>query len=457
MKKILSVTLCIVSIIMWMCSCTNPTGQDAPFVPSKEEAIRIVDSYANDAEEKCSYSADTTISISSGTSTTEIKSQGTLEYEKQGEDYKYYNYTSSGTIDGEQITTTTAFHDGVFYYSNGKKIQIKSVINSKQFKEYLTFGTDLPGESKDFNSVNFSSKDDKYTLTMSGLKPDALIKANTYLEKELGYLNGMVDTIKALKIVAIFNKDFKLNNICFTIECESELGVLAKLVLDMADFKTDFDPSAPKDNDSYKEVAGAQYYAIADSNLSSLPYANSYKAQSNMTTVIRGCINPYESSYKMTVEKNKDKITATQEMLRGDEKGTVYSYSDKTLTIKNSRGTQIYDVTPTEAQEFALYCVIPVTSMDFESIENMEFAEDQNSKTIKIVPSAEYGCSLLDEISKLTYSEHSAFEKLKENIIEITFSGNDISGVKYRFTTNDGCVAEYILSYTYVELSAESI
>ena len=442
---------------MCMCSCINEKEQNTPSVPTKEEAIRIVDGYANDTNEKCSYSASTSISISSGTSTTEAKSKGNFQYEKKGEDYTYYNYSSSSTIDGEKITATTALHNGVFYFSDGKKIQIKSAITPEQFKEYLTFGAELPGESKDFNSIKFSDKDDKYTLTMSGLKPDALIKANTYLEKELGYLNGMVDTIKTLKIVATFNKDFKLSNMCFTIECESELGVLAKLVLDMADFKTDFDPCAPKDSDNYKEVEGAQYYAIADGNLSSLPYANHYKAQSNMTSVIRGCSNPYEYSYKMTVEKNKDTITANQEILRGDEKGTVYSYGDKTLTIKNSRGTQRYDATLEDAQEFAMYCVAPATSIDFESIEKMELLEDQNSKTIKITPSTEYGCDLLDEISKHTYSEHSTFENLKENVIEITFSGNGISGVKYRFTTNDGCVSEYILSYTYIELSAESI
>ena len=100
---------------------------------------------------------------------------------------------------------------------------------------------------------------------------------------------------------------------------------------------------------------------------------------------------------------------------------------------------------------------MPATDLDIDVIENIKLTESGDSKTIKITPASEYGCDLLNEISKLAYCEHSTITALRENYIEITFTGHNITGVKYRFTTSDGCVAEYSLSYTYNELTAESI
>lgn len=457
MKKVLSFVLCAVLVVTCICSCTKQDKPTTSNANTKEDAIRIVDSYANDSLDKCKYNTSTCITMSTGSSSTEIKSTGYLEYEKQGDDYTHYNYTSAHTSNNKKIESTTAYHDGLFYYSNGEKIKIKSEISAAQFEEYLTFGENLPGESKDFSSIKFVNENDTYTLTMSDLKFDAVIQANKYLEKELGYMDGSVDKLKSLKIVATFDKDFNINQILFTIECDSELGVYVKLELDMTDFETNFTPSAPAGSDEYKNVEGAQYYSLAENGLSSLPYANKYSAKSSITTLIKGCNNPYESAYKMTVNKSNNDIDASQEIVRGDEKGTVYSYANKVFTVKDSSGTQSFDYTLQEAEEFASYCIIPATELDFDEIESIKLTESGDSKTIKITPASEYGCDLLNEISKLAYCEHSTITALRENYIEITFTGHNITGVKYRFTTSDGCVAEYSLSYTYKELTAESI
>ncbi len=456
MKKTSLIALCIALItVLSLGSCTKDA--EKPEKPTKAAAIEIVDRYTNDENDKGSYSTAMNMVLSSGTSTTEIKSTGSLQYEQKDDDLVFYKHTSTTKKDSVSVTSDTTYYEGVFYYSDGKDMKIKSTADKKAVKETFSFGPELPDSSADFNTIKFGSKDEGYILTMNDLKVDALIKTEKYLEKSLGYLNGMVDKVTGATIVAKFDKDFKLTSTRFTIKCESESGIAATLSIEMTDFSDECEPAKPENDHEYTSVEAAHYYYMIENSLASLPYANNFKAESTMTTVIKGCSYPYEFEYKMSVDNNADALTVEQTILRGNNKGTVYSYADGLLTVKNNQGTASKKFSAAEAKSFAIYCVSPASTVKMTDIDQVSVTEDKGGKVIKIVPSEKVGCDLLNDISESTGSGHSTILSLKENYVEVTLSGEEIVGVKYRFTTDDGCVIEYVLSYTYLEATNSTI
>ncbi len=456
MKKRSLLALCIVLIMaVSLCSCTK---DDHPKKPTKAAAVEIVDRYTNDENDKGSYSTTTNLVLSSGTSTTEIKSTGSLQYERKDDYYVFYKYTSTAKKDSVSVTSDITYYEGVFYYSDGKDMKIKSTADKKAVKEAFSFGPELPDSSADFNTIKFGPKDEGYILTMSDLKVDSLIKTEKYLEKSLGYMNGMVDKVTGTTIVAKFDNEFKLVSARLVIECESQSGIVATLAIEMSDFSDECDPVKPENDHEYTSVEAAHYYYMIENGLSSLPYANNYKAESKMTTIIKGCPSPFENGYTMTVEKNSGTLTAEQSFFAGYSKGAAYSLTDGRLTVKNGQGISSKKLSEEQAKAFVMLCVTPASGIEISDIEQISVSKNADgNRVIKLTPSSKTGCDLMNEVAKATYSEHSTINTLTDNYLEITVSGEEIVGVKYRFATADGCLMEYALKYTAIEPTGSTV
>lgn len=456
MKKRSLLALCIVLIMaVSLCSCTK---DDQPKKPTKAAAVEIVDRYINDLNDKGSYSAETTVSISSGTSTTTVKSADKLQYKKSGDDLVFYNHTSTTKKDSVEATANITYHEGVFYYSDGKDLKIKSTADKKAIKECFSFGPGLPSQSTDFNTIKFGPKDDGYILSMSDLKVDSLVNTDKYLEKSLGYLNGAVDKVTDTTIVAKFDNEFKLVSARLAVECESQSGIVATLAIEMSDFSDECKPVKPENDHEYAQVEAAHYYYMINNALSSLPYANNYKAESKMTTIIKGCPSPFENGYTMTVEKNAGTLTAEQSFFAGYSKGASYSLNDGRLTVKNGQDTSSKKFSEEEAKAFVMLCVTPASGIEISDIEQISVTKNADgNRVIKLTPSSKTGCDLMNEVAKATYSEHSTINTLTDNYLEITVSDEEIVGVKYRFATADGCLMEYALKYTAIEPTGSTV